>query len=654
MDISVIIVNYNVKYFLEQCLHSVYKSSAGLNCEIIIVDNNSVDGSCQMIRDKFPGVKLIDNKKNLGFSTANNQGIRIAKGKFILVLNPDTILQEDTLNKCFAFMEAHPEAGSMGVKMIDGKGNFLPESKRSLPTPMVAFFKIFGLSAMFPRSKIFGKYHLGYLDKEQTHSIEILPGAFMFIRKTVLDEVGLLDENFFMYGEDIDLSYRIIKAGYKNYYFPHTTIIHYKGESTKKGSINYVIVFYRAMIIFANKHFSLKNARLFSFFIHVAIYLRAIISISRRVILTLIMPVSDAVLTFLGFYFLEPYWEIQKFGVKDYYPDTYLLFVVPVYILIWLFFVYLSGGFEKKVSFISLFRGIALGSIIILLIYALLPESLRYSRALIILGSIWAGFAFLFDRLTIGRLIGNGQMIFRKERKKILIAGSHEEGSRVMGILSQVNITPSIVGYVNWESKWKGDKYVGDISQLDEIIKINPVDEIVFCASDIPSQEIIQTMLRLGDTSVEFKIAPPESLSVIGSSSINTAGELYVLHLNTLTNNIVKRQKRIFDITASMVLLLAFPYALFKVNSPIGYLRNIFRVISGMRSWVGLARIEGEDDEFLEGIRQGIISPLPYEKKHSAVRDTVKRLNLLYAKDYRFFNDVNLLVREYRYLGEIS
>jgi GT2 family glycosyltransferase len=220
VDLSVIIVNYNVKYFLEQCLHSVVKSLAGINGEIIVVDNNSVDGSNQMVNEKFHDVILIANKRNEGFSKANNQGIQIAKGRYILILNPDTILQEDTLQKCFNFMEAHPNAGSLGVKMIDGKGNYLPESKRSLPTPLVSFYKIFGLSTLFPRSRTFGRYHMGYLNKDEVHKIEILPGAFMFIRKSVLDRIGMLDESFFMYGEDIDLSYRIIQAGFDNYYYP--------------------------------------------------------------------------------------------------------------------------------------------------------------------------------------------------------------------------------------------------------------------------------------------------------------------------------------------------------------------------------------------------------------------------------------------------
>ncbi len=625
-----------------------------ISAEVIVVDNNSVDGSCQMVKERYPSVILVENKKNLGFSAANNQGIRIAKGKYILILNPDTILQEDTLSKCFAFMEQHPDAGSMGVKMIDGKGNFLPESKRSLPTPRVAFYKIFGLSALFPKSRIFGRYHLGFLDKEHTHSVEILTGAFMFIRKSVLDTIGLLDESFFMYGEDIDLSYRILKSGYKNYYFPGTTIIHYKGESTRKGSINYVIVFYKAMIIFARKHFSLKNARIYSFFINAAIYLRALLSILKRMVTTLIIPVSDIVLTYLGLYIIQPLWQQYKFGVKEYYPREYMLFVVPSYILVWLLFVYISGGYEKKVTFTALFRGIISGSLFILLIYALLPETLRFSRALLIIGSAWAGIAFFINRLTLGKLFTNAELIFRKRRKKILIAGTEEEGKRVLSILDQANIMPIVVGNVNWNSAWSGENYIGDLSQLDEIVKINHVDEIVFCAKDIPAQEIIHTMLNLGNTPVEFKIAPPESLSVIGSSSINTAGELYVVHLNTLTNSLVRRRKRLFDIATSFILLLLVPYAFFKVKRPLGYLYNILRVIIGSRSWVGLANTDKKQDELLPDIRPGIVSPLPSDKQDIATDDMIRRLNLLYAKDYRIINDINILIREFKYLGKNS
>jgi len=216
MKLSVIIVNYNVKHFLEQCLYSVRKASKGLECEVFVVDNKSVDGSVNMLAEKFPEVITIANYDNVGFSKANNQAIAMAKGDYVLLLNPDTLVEDDTFHKVVSFMDSHPEAGGLGVKMVDGSGKFLPESKRGLPTPEVAFYKIFGLARLFPKSKRFGQYHLSFLDQNKTHEVDILSGAFLLIRKTVIDKIGGLDESFFMYGEDIDISYRITSAGYKN------------------------------------------------------------------------------------------------------------------------------------------------------------------------------------------------------------------------------------------------------------------------------------------------------------------------------------------------------------------------------------------------------------------------------------------------------
>ena len=287
MDLSIVIVNYNVKHFLQQCLTSVYNALKKVDAEVWVVDNNSVDGSVQMVIENFPQVKLIANKDNVGFSKANNQAIKLSSSKYVLLLNPDTIVEESTFEKIVDFMNAHPNAGGLGVNMIDGKGKFLPESKRGIPTPNVAFYKMFGLTSIFSKSKKFAKYYMGHLDKTENNKVEILSGAFMLLRMNVLDEIGLLDETFFMYGEDIDLSYRILKAGYDNYYYADTTIVHYKGESTKKGSLNYVFVFYNAMIIFAKKHFAQKNAKLFMFLIRIAIILRAGLSILKRIWKTL-------------------------------------------------------------------------------------------------------------------------------------------------------------------------------------------------------------------------------------------------------------------------------------------------------------------------------------------------------------------------------
>jgi len=283
MDLSVIIVSYNVRYFLEQCLLSVIKASEGIDCEIFVVDNNSVDGSCSMVKNEFPGIKLIINHTNRGFSAANNQALQLATGRFILILNPDTIVEEDTFRKCISFMEQYPDAGAVGVRMTDGKGRFLPESKRGIPGPGTAFYKMIGLSYLFPKSKRFNKYYLGYLDEKKTTKADIIAGAFMFLRREAVRKTGLLDENFFMYGEDIDYSYRILQAGFSNYYFPGTNIIHFKGQSTSKENLNVFIAFYKAMIIFVHKHLSNDNSKILIILIKIAIILSAGLSFVIRV-----------------------------------------------------------------------------------------------------------------------------------------------------------------------------------------------------------------------------------------------------------------------------------------------------------------------------------------------------------------------------------
>jgi len=292
VDISIVIVNYNVKYFLELCLVSVERASKQLNVEILVVDNNSQDGSKEYITARFPNITYISNNENYGFSKANNQAITLSKGQYTLILNPDTIIAEDTLQKCMAFMASNQDAGAIGVPMYNGMGMFLRESKRALPTASVAFYKISGLASLFPHSRKFAQYHLGHLSQFETHQVDILSGAFMFMRKDVLDQIGYFDESFFMYGEDIDLSYRVQLAGYKNYYLSETSIIHFKGESTKKGSLNYVVVFYKAMEIFANKHLTHNKAIAYHLVIRTAIWLRAFLSIIKRLIQTCISPLK--------------------------------------------------------------------------------------------------------------------------------------------------------------------------------------------------------------------------------------------------------------------------------------------------------------------------------------------------------------------------
>lgn len=653
MKLSIVIVNYNVKHFLEQCLLSVRKAITGLDVEVFVVDNNSVDSSQTMIREKFPEVKLIANKDNKGFASANNQAIREANGEYVLLLNPDTVVEDDTFSKIISFMDEHPDAGGLGVKMIDGKGNFLPESKRCLPRPDVAFYKIFGFARLFPKSKTFGKYHLGYLDKDEIHKVDVLSGAFMMIRKTVLDQIGLLDEIFFMYGEDIDLSYRITQAGYKNYYFPKTRIIHYKGESTKKSSINYVLIFYNAMAIFAKKHFSAKNARMFSFLINIAIYLRASMAIFSRFITRAFLPMLDIILIFAGIYFIKEYWETHViFREGGHYPVEFITIAVPIYILIWLFSVYLSGGYDRPIRLIKILQGMVIGTLLILVIYALLNESFRFSRAIIILGSAWGLIALTGLRLLLHIFNFKFAQIGSEKNKRFIIIGEKDEANRVASMLQKAYAAPSFIGMVRAsENRGKNDGFIGTLNQIKDIIFIYKISEVIFCSKDLSHQVIIDKMSELQDSDVDFKIAPEDSQSIIGSNSINTSGDFYTIDINSIADGRNRRNKRFLDIITVFILLISSPVMVFIVKKPAGLFRNLITVFIGKHSWVGYCIIEEIDISHLPEIKPGILNPCDAFPNRSISAETKEWLNLVYARDYKFTTDINILFKGIKNLG---
>lgn len=270
--VSVIIVSYKVRYYIEQCLYSVLRSVP--DAEIFVVDNDSADGSVEFLRKRFPQVEVIDNGCNAGFGKANNIALAKATGRYVLFLNPDTVVAERTIPGCIEYMDAHPDTGAVGVRMQYGDGHFALESRRSLPTPSVAFWHMTGIGRLFSHSRVFAKYHLSYLDRDRECGIDVVSGAYMFIRKEALDKIGGFDEAFFMYGEDIDLSYRILQQGYKNCYLP-LPIVHYKGESTNKTSYRYAKVFYDAMNIFFDKHFK-RYSRLFAVLVKMVVGVKKI------------------------------------------------------------------------------------------------------------------------------------------------------------------------------------------------------------------------------------------------------------------------------------------------------------------------------------------------------------------------------------------
>ena len=275
--LSVVIVNYNVKYYVEQCLVSLRKALRGIDAEVFVVDNHSQDGSAAYLASRFQDIQFINSNHNLGFSRANNVAIRRSRGEYVLLLNPDTIVAEETIAEVLQFMDAHAQAGGLGVRMLKTDGSSAMESRRGLPTPMTAFYKMCGLCAKYPRHRRFGRYYMSFLPWDAPVQIEVMSGAFCLLRRAALDKAGLLDEDFFMYGEDIDLSYRILQAGFENWYHP-APILHYKGESTQKSSFRYVHVFYEAMLIFFKKHYSGMSV-LLGVPVKTAIYARAFVAL---------------------------------------------------------------------------------------------------------------------------------------------------------------------------------------------------------------------------------------------------------------------------------------------------------------------------------------------------------------------------------------
>ncbi|MBO7286769.1 MAG: glycosyltransferase [Bacteroidales bacterium] len=646
MKLSIVIVNYNVEHFLEQCLSSVRKAIANIEAEVFVVDNNSVDGSLKMLADKFPEVKVIANKNNVGFSRANNQAIRVSTGEYVLLLNPDTVVEDDTFTKTIAFMDEHPDAGGLGVKMVDGKGRFLPESKRGLPTPATAFYKMFGLTKLFPHSKRFARYYLGHLDNDEINEVEILSGAFMLMRRETLNKCGLLDETFFMYGEDIDLSYRIILAGYKNYYYPKTRIIHYKGESTKKTSVNYVLVFYKAMEIFVKKHFANDGAKTFSFFINLAIYFKAFLALLSQLFSKAIQPLIDTILGYAGLATISYWWgNMTVYNGTGSYPTTLFAIILPIYLLIWLIISYFSGGYDKPYKIAPAAGGVFLGSFLILVLYALLPEQLRFSRALILFGMIWVAAEMSFTR-WIGYLLKRPNFQYGKNAKKrFLVIGSEDETKRVEQLLQSTSIKPDFIGLISPdESNNIPNNYLGNLNQVPDIIDIYKINEIIFCSKDLSHQLIIDKMEEW-HSSLDYKIAPEDTLSIIGSNSINTRGDLYTIDIKTISTNSNKRKKRLFDLISSFLGIVLWIFLVFFINKPFHFLKSCFKVLFGKYSWIGYCNTKNHEKSRLPKIKKGIFDPSANISRTGLTEEEKEHLNLMYARDYSLSKDINFFFR---------
>jgi GT2 family glycosyltransferase len=645
MRVTVIIVNYNVRYFLEQCLCSVEKAAREVETEIIVVDNASSDGSRTWLEPRFPHVRFLWNLENNGFAKANNQALSMATGDFILFLNPDTIIPENTLKQCISFMDAHSDAGALGVRMLDGSGSFLRESKRAFPSPMTSFFKLSGLSGLFPRSSVFARYHLGHLEMRKDHEVEVLAGAFMFIRRVVLEKIGGFDEVFFMYGEDIDLSYRIRKAGYRNYYLADPAIIHFKGESTKKGSLNHVAMFYNAMGIFVRKHYGGARAGLFHIFITIAIWIRALLTAVGNLIRRVGLPLIDAVLILIAFWLAKYSWShLVKPDII--YSRSLLTIAFPAFTCIYLLAAYYAGLYDRYEIRGRLVRSTMIATVAVLTVYSLLPEQYRFSRAILLLGSLFSFTLLYLSRYLLLRVgvLSNESL----EKRQTLVAGTSGEYARVMELMGALGLQDRVLGRVAVD-EGKHDSLT-TLEELVPFIRSLPVREVIFCENSLRFSEIIRKADELRGR-VRIRITAQGSGSIVGSDSKDSSGDTFSMdrryQIDAPEN---RRGKRGVDMFVALIILSLLPLHFFFNRHPFGMIANAFRVLGGTRTWIGYTTT-GVD---LPRLRRGVLGSngwpiVPEKHEHS---DGSYLLDQLYARDYSAFGDIERVWKGYGHLGE--
>jgi GT2 family glycosyltransferase len=679
VDFSVIIVNYNVREFLRQALLSLRKALVNVSAEIFVVDNASDDGSAEMVAAEFAECTLLANGENLGFAAANNLAIKQARGRFLVLLNPDTIVQEDTFTAACAFMEKHPGAGMMGCKVLNPDGTLQLACRRSFPTPWVAFTKLAGLSALFPRSKWFGRYNLTYLPEDETCEVEAISGSFMIVRREALAQVGLLDEDFFMYGEDLDWCYRTRAAGWKIHYFPGTQIVHFKGESSRRSSFDGVRLFYQAMGLFVKKHFRRRMSIAAYALLHLAIWIRAALAFVRTFAQTLGLPVLDLALLQIGLG--AGIW--LRFESSEVLRNY--LIVDLVYSAVWLAALALFGcygkarfsayqaflamltGFLINASFTYFFKQYAFSrqvvliaaglNIVLLSAWRLLVKALSYLGVMKTAAASSRGLGGV-RTLVVGDFASDSELV---ERLKMNLQSNYE-------IVGLVSLDPQQVGNTH-----AGLPVIAALEDLDKLLAARGprIQQVIFSTQRAPFDRIIGAMSRPRKQRISFKLVPGHLDVIIGKASIDAIAEVPLVEIeNRLQRFGPRLGKRLFDIgLATFALLLLAPFFILRVlmlrefeiteaasTQPALRLRSLkgagrlgkwpwlWEIVRGRLSWVGRELNASPRAQTL-GLRPGLTGLAQVHRNAALSQEEKDKYELYYVTHYSPVLDLEILFR---------
>ena len=650
MDLSVIIVNYNVKEFLQNLIHSIEKASANISKEIIVIDNASDDGSNDLLKEKFPQIKLIINDKNLGFGKANNIGLKKASGDYILLINPDTIVAEDTFEKMLEFFRSNPKAGLAGCKILNPDGTLQLACRRSFPGPWTSFTKVTGLSSIFPKSKLFARYNLTYLDENQTYEVDAISGSFMIMRKEVYEKVGGFDEQFFMYGEDLDLCYRIQKAGDKVFYVHTTQIIHYKGESTKRSSLDETKVFYNAMHLFVKKHFS--SSFLVELILRSAIVVRgffAFMAVRKLIFLSILL---DFLFFDLSLFFAEKVY--LHFSTWRGFPDYAIAIVYTVPAIIQILGSLIIGNYNKKILSVSKTIISIFISLPILTSLTFFFKDFAFSRAIVLITYIFLMIFLPLWRILMKLFFRIGLAEDASKIYKTLIIGINNSAVEIgRKLKKKKSDRRSVLGLIGFSNKDVGNivdsfEVIGTDKNIVKIIKENKINEIIFSSEGLAYNKMIEIVGTCQDENVEFKIAGSNLDFIVGKTSVTMLEDLPLIELNyNISRPQIKLIKAIFDYSIAIPsLFLIYPFIYFKYKLTktesdfTKFILGFPKIINGKASLVGPQNNVKDSNKFLG--KKGLTG---YWYIEPANNEETEKMNFYYAKNQNIWLDIDILVK---------